>query len=90
MRIEVTKYYFYNNEDKNINFFTGVYSTGTTIDLYDYLIKDGLSEFAYEIEGVDSENSIYAKCSNVTLTCKGDIYNGTKLTDYFELYLQNK
>ena len=90
MRIEVTKYYFYNNEDKNINFFTGVYSTGPTIDLYDYLIKDGLSEFAYEIEGVDSENSIYAKCSNVTLTCKGDIYNGTKLIDYFELYLQNK
>lgn len=49
-----------------------------------------MSNINYEFEGVDSENSIYVKCSNVTLTCKGDIYNGTKLIDYFELYLQNK
>ncbi len=90
MRIEVTKYYFYNNEDKNINFFTGISTSGTSIDLYDYLEKDGMSNINYEFEGVDSENSIYVKCSNVTLTCKSDIYNGTNLTDYFELYLQNK
>ena len=90
MRIEVTKYDFSGNEDKNINFFTGISTVGTSIDLYDYLEKDGMSNINYEFEGVDSENSIYVKCSNVTLTCKSDIYNGTNLTDYFELYLQNK
>ena len=43
-----------------------------------------------EFEGVDSENSIYVKCSNVTLLYKNEIYNGTDLIDFFELYLQNK
>jgi hypothetical protein len=90
LRITITKYDFSGNEDKNINFFTGISTVGSSIDLYDYLEKDGMSNINYEFEGVDSENSIYVKCSNVTLTCKSDIYNGTNLTDYFELYLQNK
>ena len=90
MRIEVTKYDFTGNEDKNINFFTGISIPGDDIDLYDYLQESGMGDISYEFEGVDSENSIYVKCSNVTLTCKNEIYNGTDLIDFFELYLQNK
>ena len=90
MRIEVTKYDFTGNEDKNINFFTGISIPGDDIDLYDYLQESGMGDISYEFEGVDSENSIYVKCSNVTLTCKNEIYNGTNLIDFFELYLQNK
>jgi len=90
MRIQVLRYNFAGQEDKNINFFTGVPYPSEQLDLYDYLLKDGMSEFSYEFEGVDTENSIYAKCSSINLSCANDIYNGTKLSDFFHLYTQNK
>lgn len=94
MRLLCKKYRWDSSTDTNdVNFYSSaVPSLIETLDLYDYLVKDSLSPFGYDPEGVDSENNLVIKASNVSFRLKNDISEiarVTKLQDFFEIYNVN-
>ncbi len=93
MKLIVYEYeWAHNTSDVDINFFSDVQPrlVDTTIDLYDYYIKDTMGDISFSFEDIDTDNTLYTTASSLTFDCINDVYNGTALIDFFGCYESNK
>ncbi len=97
MRLECLKYrWVAGTLDVEINFFSDTVqqpNLESSIDLYDYYILDTMSDVSYSKEAVESSGSttsLLLECSNLNFQCITDIYSGTDLIDYFEIFTKDK
>lgn len=90
MRLVCEKYRWYDVSlgENIVNFFsTSSRILESTIDLKDYLIKDTLSDVEYTFENINEiTNGLEIQMSNLSFQCKNEIFNGTALQDFFEVY----
>lgn len=90
MRLVCEKWRWYDVSlgENIINFFSSsIRRLESTIDLKDYLIKDTLSDVEYTFENINEvTNGLEIQMSNLSFQCKNEIFNGTALQDFFEVY----
>lgn len=87
-KIDCVKYRWDEGTESNeINFFSDETPTEIeTIDLYEYLIRDSMSDIEYSFVNTDESNTLLIQASTVTMKCIDSNNSGTSLIDFFELY----
>jgi len=68
---------------EEVNYFSQLPKTTVgTIDLADYLIKDGISEISYAHSAIDKDNNFYLETGEVNLKCSNVIEGWGSLGEY--------
>lgn len=92
MQILCTKYRFDESiEIQELNFYTqpSNYSFVEQVDLTTVLLQNTLSPIEISVETIDQDKKLFFETSNVSLKCfNQELYNGLKLSDFFQIYEQ--
>ena len=77
-------------QENDVNFFSEISPTFISeIDLFDYLIQGSSGSIGYNFNSVDENNALFYNSSNYSFQCADDIFNGTLLTEFFEIFNAN-
>lgn len=86
MKITCYKYQFANGTDlAEQNYFSNAVKTlAGTLDLEDYLVKDGLGKITYSRQAIDESNSLFIEAGTVQLQLSNTLSGWGSLGEYIE------